>query len=156
MQPVDLVATARLLAKAQGPGAPRQSDLKRAQSTAYYALFHALCRNCADTWVGTNNTNRGNRAWQQAYRAINHGTARKQCENTNIMNEFPESIRNFATIFAEMQQERTLADYDPAIRLNRFEVLNNIAKVNVAIDQLRQSDKRDKTAFAVWVTLQKR
>ena len=29
-------------------GRPRQSDLKRAISTAYYALFHALALMCAD------------------------------------------------------------------------------------------------------------
>ena len=72
------------------------------------------------------------------------------------MGEFPEPIQIFALTVVEMLMERTLADYDPEIRLKRFEVLNNIAKVEVAIDQLRQSDIRDKTAFAVWVTMQKR
>ncbi|MCY4185677.1 MAG: hypothetical protein OXC82_09925 [Rhodobacteraceae bacterium] len=37
MQPLDLISTARRLV-----GKPRQADLKRALSTAYYALFHAL------------------------------------------------------------------------------------------------------------------
>ena len=156
MLPADLVATAQLLAEAQGPGALRQSDLKRAQSTAYYALFHALCRNCADTWVGTINSNRSNRAWQQAYRAINHGPARSKCGNKEVMNEFPESIREFAATFVDMQIERTLADYDPATRLRRYEVLNNIRKVELALERFRDSDTRDKTAFTVWVTIQKR
>ena len=47
----DLLATARRLAKAS-PQKPRQSDLKRAISTAYYALFHAMARNAADMLVG--------------------------------------------------------------------------------------------------------
>ena len=37
----DLLATARRLAKAS-PRKPRQADLRRSISTAYYALFHAL------------------------------------------------------------------------------------------------------------------
>lgn len=115
-----------------------------------------MCRNCADTWVGTRHANRSKRAWKQAYRAINHGHARSQCENAEVLGEFPEPIQIFALTVVEMLMERTLADYDPEIRLKRFEVLNNIAKVEVAIDQLRQSDIRDKTAFAVWVTMQKR
>ena len=45
------------------------------------------------------------------------------------MNEFPESIKVFADTFVEMQIERTLADYYPATRLGRNEVMNNIRKV---------------------------
>jgi uncharacterized protein (UPF0332 family) len=46
-----LIVTARKLAKAS-PKKPRQADLKRAVSTAYYALFHALAKNAADQLVG--------------------------------------------------------------------------------------------------------
>ncbi len=72
------------------------------------------------------------------------------------MNEFPESIKVFADTFVEMQIERTLADYYPATRLGRNEVMNNIRKVERALEQLRESDAKDKTAFTVWVTIPKR
>ena len=35
------------------PGRPRQMDLRRAVSSAYYAMFHALCRSNAETLIGT-------------------------------------------------------------------------------------------------------
>ena len=63
MQPLDLIASAeRMLGKGQRSN-PRQSDLKRAMSTAYYAVFHALCRNCADSLVGKTRVSRSQPAW---------------------------------------------------------------------------------------------
>ena len=84
MQPHDLIASARKLLGEGQVGSPRQSDLKRAQSTACYAMFHALCRNCADTVVGKTKANRSQRAWIQAYRAMDHKHAKKQCKNSNV------------------------------------------------------------------------
>jgi hypothetical protein len=60
----DLIATARRLAKAS-PKRPRQSDLKRGVSTAYYALFHALARDCADLLVGAGEA-RNDPAWHKS------------------------------------------------------------------------------------------
>ena len=58
--PRDLIATARRTV-GTGPGAPRQSDLRRAVSTAYCALFHCLARSSADTLVGKTRHIEGNR-----------------------------------------------------------------------------------------------
>jgi uncharacterized protein (UPF0332 family) len=63
----DLIAQARRLAKATA-SRPKQVDLRRAISSAYYACFHALAKSCADSLIGTKNV--GNQAaWAQAYRA---------------------------------------------------------------------------------------
>lgn len=47
MTPHDLVAAAQDLV-GDGKGAPRQANLRRAISTAYYDLFHCLAECCAD------------------------------------------------------------------------------------------------------------
>ncbi len=73
----DLIATARRLAKASARK-PRQADLKRAISTAYYALFHAIARDAADLLVGTGK-DRPDKAWKQVYRALDHGPAKTAC-----------------------------------------------------------------------------
>jgi hypothetical protein len=39
---------------------PSQTDLKRSLSTCYYAFFHALARNCADTLIGSGGTSQSN------------------------------------------------------------------------------------------------
>ena len=48
----ELIAAARWLASPTGGRQPSQSALKRAISTAYYAMFHALCYSNAETVVG--------------------------------------------------------------------------------------------------------
>ena len=79
MQPHDLISSARKLLGEGQVGPPKQSDLKRALSTAYFAMFHALCRNCADTLVGKVKARRSQGAWIQAYRAMDLGRARTRC-----------------------------------------------------------------------------
>lgn len=61
MNPFDLLEAARILALADEQGAPRQANLRRALSTAYYALFHCLARCAADTVVGALKARRSER-----------------------------------------------------------------------------------------------
>ncbi len=96
MLPADLIEIARELVNRDQPP---QAHLKRAMSTAYYAMFHALCKNSADSLVGPEGTpDRSRRAWNQAYRAVEHCYAKNQCRN-RVMDDFPETIRNFAIHF---------------------------------------------------------
>jgi uncharacterized protein (UPF0332 family) len=48
MDPIELFRISRLLASGQ----PSQEALRRAISTAYYAMFHALANSNADLVVG--------------------------------------------------------------------------------------------------------
>src|ERR1019366_6311415 len=126
----DLIVTARRLAKAN-PARPRQADLKRAVSTAYYALFHALARQCADLLTGVGQ-DRSDPAWTQVYRSLEHGVARNACKaaaNTG----FPNGIVNFADTFVSMQEERRSADYDPDGRYTRPDVMLLISNAEQAI-----------------------
>ena len=115
MQPGDFIATARDLT-GTNRGRPRQTNLRRAVSTAYYALSHCLAACCADTLVGGAGADRSPEAWNQAYRAIEHGQARGRCTDA-AGRSFPPGILQFATHFADMQRERHRADYDPDANL---------------------------------------
>ena len=79
MKPDDFVKTARSLVGQQGAGRPRETDLRRAVSTAYYGLFHCVASSGADLLVGGKQADRSERAWRQAYRALNHGQAKNRC-----------------------------------------------------------------------------
>ena len=156
MLPHDLIATARKLATIGEVGAPKQSDLKRAQSTVYYAMFHAICRNCADTLVGKIKTpSRSQGAWNQAYRAVNHVHAKKQCMQTPSLS-FPDAIQDFANLFTASQEKRHKADYDPSFSLTRRDVLTEIESAAVAIARFQRAPRKDRTAFAVWTVAQYR
>ncbi len=153
MLPADLIEIARELVNRDHPG---QTHLKRAMSTAYYAMFHALCKNNADSLVGPIGTpDRSRHAWNQAYRAVEHGYAKNQCKDT-VMEDFPETIRNFARHFVRAQELRHEADYDPAISFTPQEVIKVIDETGAMIDNLMNSEFKDRKAFAVWTTMKKR
>ena len=154
MLPAELIEVARELVNR---GQSRQVHLKRAMSTAYYAMFHALCRNCANTIVGPEGTpDRSSHAWNQAYRAVEHGNAKNQCREKAIIERFPEAIQNFAGYFVTLQELRHEADYDPSISYTNDEVLKAIDAAEVMIGNLMNSEHRDRKAFAVLVTMKRR
>ena len=132
---------------------PRQSDLRRAVSTAYYALFHALCRNCADALIGTVGANRSEPAWRQAYRSVDHGRAKDRFGNRNSMGKFPAHIQDFGNVFVKAQAQRRSADYDPAYRAVKAAVLSDIDSAEAVIGRLRSAALKDRRALAAWVTL---
>ena len=138
-----------------GPGRPRETDLRRAVNNAYYALFHALARTCADTLVGSSPARRRRRAWRQTYRALSHGYARRQCDRRQLMREFPMEIREFAVLFSDMQTMRHSADYDPRDddMFRRGVVLRLIGEVEDAISQFLSAPAADRREFAVYVLL---
>jgi hypothetical protein len=150
---VPLVATARLLA-GTGKGRPRQADLQRAVSTAYYALFHVMADDAASLLVGSG-AGRPNKAWSQAYRSLDHGAARSACQSVAKLN-FPPSITGLADIFVALQQERHLADYDPDYTVRRAEVETSIERAERAIAFLQSTPKKDRIAFAVLLHFKRR
>ena len=149
----DLVAVARLLASAS-PGKPRQAELRRAVSTAYYALFHSLANDAADLLVGTGKS-RATRAWRQTYRALDHGFAKSACSQTSNLG-FSQAIVTCADTFIDLQQRRHSADYDPQHRLSRSDALAAIALAETAISALQTAPRPDRRAFAIQLLLRHR
>jgi uncharacterized protein (UPF0332 family) len=156
MKPTDLVATARRTLGQSGKRRPRQSDLKRAISAAYYAVFHQLCWTTADTFIGGQNAQRSTPAWRQAYRSLDHGFAKSQCRNTIIIGQFPQAVQDLANAFVDLQVARHAADYDPLHRLVRSEVKSEIDRAEQVIKDFRKVPIKDRRAFAAWVTLKNR
>jgi uncharacterized protein (UPF0332 family) len=151
----DLIATAILLASGS-QGKPVQAHLRRAVSTAYYALFHKLALCCADLLIGSSGAKRSKPAWNQVYRSLEHGLAKQACEDKKTMAQFPAEIQDFANMFVAMQIERHDADYDPDKRFFKSAVIFSIAACSVTIDDLATAPIKDRRAFAVWVLFRKR
>src|SRR5215207_8379980 len=91
LKPLDFLSTAQLLATSRR-GRPTQVNLRRAISTTYYALFHAVARNCADLVAGGQTSARSKHAWRQVYRALEHGAAKTACLNAVVVSKFPKPI----------------------------------------------------------------
>ena len=158
MNPHHLLAIAQQLARGRNPGRPREAELRRAISTAYYALFHTLANCCANMLVGSTRASRSQSAWRQAYRALKHGQAKKRCMHQAIMRKFPPEIQEFGMRFAVMQEERERADYDPLVQFFRTDVLQRIQETEDAISKFESEriDDKSRRAFAVLVLLERR
>ena len=93
MNTKDLIALARDIAKrgrsgGSRAGRPKTVYLNRSISTAFQALFLTLCKNVADLFIGPKTSLSDDSGWELAYRAVEHGKARKICENKKIMSNF--------------------------------------------------------------------
>ena len=155
MHPVNYLGTVEELMNAHG-GSPRDADLRKAVSAAYYAVFYALCRNTADCFIGAAGAERSERAWRQAFRAVDHGFARRQCQNRTAMAGFPPGIQSFAESFIYLQEKRHAADYDPNITLDLEEVQDCLDEAAQAVAALDATSQKDRCDFAAWVTLRHR
>jgi hypothetical protein len=154
VQPADLIETARLLANSGKK--PRQADLRRAVSTAYYAMFHCLARSRADTLVGSVGAIRSKPAWHQTYRALEHAYAKDCCKNSSMMAKFPQGIQDYANTFISMQAKRHSADYALGDKFYRSATVQDIEDAETAILGFGASPIKDRRAFAAYVLLRRR
>ena len=152
LKPTDFTATAHDLASSPR-GRPRETNLRRAVSTTYYALFHCMAQSGADLIVGGSGADRSQPAWRQAYRALDHRLVRQRCSKQDIISRFPIEIQDFADLFVGMQKSRHDADYDPHASFFKSQVLAMISVTEVAIARFQGSPRKDRRAFAVYVLL---
>ena len=121
-----------------------QARLRRAVSTAYYALFHALC----DAAVATMPAEP---AGLQALvrRTMDHGSMKAVCEQWSTRKDrindqwrslmveevIPESITTVAQAFVQLQLQRHLADYalGPALVYDKDRAMAHVTQASVAV-----------------------
>jgi hypothetical protein len=126
----DLLEQARFLSRREaGRGRPRQASLRRAVSTAYYAVFHLLSAEATSQACPANPA--GLR--ERVQRALGHDTM-KQAANAFQSNRLPANISpllghpvaapliSVARGFVRLQEERHKADYDLSDQFDRLRV----------------------------------
>lgn len=154
MQPLDLLKSAEVLL-ASCKGKPSQVSLRRAASSAYYALFHCLANTCANLMVGGVGAAKSSAAWRQTYRALEHGVAKNACKD-KIVALFPKAVEDFANAFVTLQEKRHAADYDPHLKLTKSEVKADISVVRQVIADFMKVPIKHRRAFAAHVLFKKR
>src|ERR1700752_1529416 len=104
------------LAAAPAAGPPRQVNLRRAISAAYYGVFHFIITSAADQLIGV--TKRSTGEYGRGYRSIDHRALRELCEDLRKPTPpakyashqpatgFGPNIAAFATAFVELQEKR--------------------------------------------------
>ena len=159
MNPHDLIKIASFLATigvVSNLGRPRQADLRRAVSAAYYALFHALAHCGADMLAGSSSARRNQAGWQRIYRSLEHGITRSRLNNQGGMRGFPREIQDFGQFFVDLQVQRHRADYDPAASFDRTTVLLLVAEAERRIIALENAAAADRRDFAIYVLFRDR
>ena len=136
----DLLRQAQHLAVKE-PKRPLQASLRRAVSTAYYAIFHLLVDDATRRMFP--GTHRASLRCCLA-RAFVHGDMKRVAQQFSDSALSPKlspglnwkalqpEIINVATVFADLQQARHEADYDTARRFTRREVLDLLDLVKQA------------------------
>ena len=130
--------------------------LRRAISSCYYALFHCLARECADSLIGGTGAARSDKAWKQVYRALEHNYVSNQVRNKDIIKRFPKEIEDFANTFVGLQKKRHDADYDPYAKFTKSEVETDIITTTQAVATFKSASVKDRRAFCAYVLLKSR
>ena len=122
---------------------PKQANLRRAVSAAYYAMFHYLGDEVVRLLVPATPAGLGN----QSRRALAHASMRRVCDavasgalSPSMKKLMPVgfglNIRQVAKAFVDLQEARHIADYD-------LEAVQDRASVLLYIEQARD-------AIAAW------
>ena len=139
-------------------GRPQQTRLRKANSAAYYAMFHALANSNADTLIGSGETIRRSEEWTATQRALNHGTAKNQMLNRSQMVTFHTDIQDFGETFTALQVQRHEADYNPnpATPLTRTQTMRNIQRARDVIPAFMAVSAQERRRFATHLLFTRR
>ena len=143
IDPQELIATCYKLVPTTALPPPSQADMRRAISTAYYALFHTLATSNAELIAGRPQSNLSSYAWERVYRRLDHGRAQNNLRAA--LNLLSQRGVNFARAFIDLQDRRQEAAYNPNPQVVPSDALNIIARAQTAISdfaQLTQEERR--------------
>ena len=154
MNPTELIALARALVNgiiAGGAAPVSQTELRRAVSCAYYAMFHTLALSNANTLIGASTADQQRWAWQQTYRAADHRPTRNKLSSASLGGRFPTAIRIFGEVFRDAQQTRHAADYDPHRTFSPTDTSGLIDRAETAIAAFNQNSDEIRRDLAIHV-----
>jgi hypothetical protein len=152
VRPTWLLRLARELAgEGAGPGQPRAANLRRATSSAYYALFHAISLAVAVEAL----PNGPSRERHGFARYVNHTAIKRVCEwisgatPPRHLQECATRLRSnrdlvaVAFAFTALYEQREAADYDHEADLTRSTAIASVRRADRAVAALRAGSATD-------------
>ncbi len=153
----DLLVQAKRLATLDARK-PKQSNLRRAISAAYYAAFHLLIDEACRVQIGAQHNQAPFR--QVLGRAFAHGVMKEACKSFGggtlkkgvakglpVGFTIPGEIRRLAEAFVELQEKRHIADYDLTERFKRSDVLTLIIEISDRIEDFTKLASSNEKRF---------
>jgi len=126
--PDDLLRDAYHLAARSGKN-PKQSTLRRAVSTAYYALFHLLIADFVLNWRTKDQRARLGRMFE--HRKMSQAVFKFK---GGKLNPVEVDLKMVIDAFAQLQEDRYTADYDVGGIWSRKDVTNTLAIADEAFN----------------------
>lgn len=157
LNPEHLFEQADRLIAAPSAGPPRQVDIRRAISSAYYGIFHFILARTADEFIGA--SKRSTKNYALAYRSVDHRSLYELCgevSKTTLKpkyrmyeptNGFGSNIAAFADAVRELQDKRHAADYDPTARFKTEDAKLALMTARSAIRRFERANEARKRAF---------
>ena len=155
--PEKLLLLAESLISSGGPE-PGQENLRRAISSAYYAVFHAVLTDVADNFQGRDARQSPN--YSLLCRSVDHRRARQLCDDLK-KDKLPEKyqkylpagglgpeLTQFSEQFGVLQDLRTSADYDPQFHINGSDTTLAVDIGRTAIRNFASATHEQRAAFA--------
>lgn len=149
-----------MLAAEDGPPAASEAQLRRAVSTAYYAVFHTVLRAGAGQYMGDGGA-RG-AGYGLIYRGFTHSRVKRVCEQL-ALSRLPGSLQrqlgrtavsqdmqSFAEAFVALHDQRELADYDPLLVITQQDVVDAVVAADLALlafDATAEDERADVLAL---------
>ncbi|TLP60957.1 hypothetical protein [Microbispora triticiradicis] len=150
------------------PRHPRAAYLRRATSTAYYALFHELVQHGAKR-AGRKGPSEHKQAIGRWYAHGNFKKTARWVQDIGAGRTTPNPVRLLmvdpgnqavptdlevlSDAFGELQEARHGADYDPAFAATRLSTLAHINTARSGIDAIKRMDKANLHQFDMFLLL---
>lgn len=157
MQPEHLLQQAELLLAIERNGQPRQADKRRAVSTAYYAIFHAVLRDATDLLVGNGTP------WNiytLVYRSIDHRKLKSTCEMVSgrswALSPVDPNLLALCTSVIALGELRNRADYDPSFRITLQTAAEAVLDARIAVERLGHVERDQKRLFLTTLAFPRR
>lgn len=162
IDPAKLLESADHLAETKGAGRPKAVRLRRAVSSAYYALFHCMCLEGARCLLPQ--APQEQQLWMA--RAFQHKPTKDCCEwVAGRRGQIAREVRplvialkttpfvNVAESFCDLQEARHRADYDHLAPFAKATVLAHVEDARKAVAEVEAADHQDRQAFFVLLAL---
>jgi hypothetical protein len=132
-----------MLAEVGAGSPPSDAQLRRAVSSAYYALFHRVVRAGAQRFMGPGTEARP--GYNLIYRGFTHSRLKDVCKRLDITPLAPrmqeqlgrqsvgQDMRDFASGFVALQELRELADYDSQAAFQQSDAIGSVEAADFAL-----------------------
>lgn len=139
------------------PRKPKQANLRRAVSAAYYALFHYLVDKSARQILGTAHEKLPYR--NVLARAYSHSDLKRACKafsggtlTSSISKSLPDfkvpaEVKALAQALVDLQDQRHTADYDLSATFSRSTCSPLVKQVDAAITGFERMSNTNEKAF---------